>query len=279
MFGATLASSLASLAFSGALDHAASRHLVLADRRVMGMSLIHNLMHMPSLQTHVASDTVQTHVSNSTRITYHAALVAPDHLRSSQLPSLIIEDDIWLVDGFGARMLDVVRSAERQAQGQPFFISFYRPEWSSGNPLDIRAKHQKEFPPQAAAAAAKAPYVAEKRPYSSCTQALYFSSGALRRQLAQYYQHHILTSPDRPLQDIPIHEFLNKAGILQFYPDKSLVQHTGASSAIFGGGTSNKRFHRAVDFPFVEKYVVEDGAPDWWVECRAGGAPGRSSVW
>jgi hypothetical protein len=52
--------------------------------------------------------------------------------------------------------------------------------------------------------------------------------------------------------------------VLQFYPDRSLVQHTGASSAIFGGGTTNTRFHRAIDFPFEEKYVIEDKQADWW---------------
>jgi hypothetical protein len=109
MFGSTLASTLSSLAFSGALDHARSRHLVMADRRVLGVSLIQNLLHMPSLASHLASEEPQQHVSNSTRITYHAALVAPDAGAESDLPALILEDDIWLVDAFGDKMIDVVR--------------------------------------------------------------------------------------------------------------------------------------------------------------------------
>ena len=243
----------------------------MADRRVMGVSVVHNLLHMPSLMPHVASEQPQESASNSTRVTYLAALLAPDARGPSQLPSLIVEDDVWLVDGFGDKMLQVVRSAERQARGRPFFISMYRPEWSSGNPLDVRARHQKEspLPPEGSP---ERPYHAELRPYSSCTQALYFSDGALRRRLAAYFQNHLATSPPGPLQDIPIHEFLNKssmaADVVQFYPDRSLVQHTGASSAIFGGGRANRRFHRAIDFPFLEKYVVEDSAGDWWGEGR-----------
>jgi hypothetical protein len=52
--------------------------------------------------------------------------------------------------------------------------------------------------------------------------------------------------------------------VRQLYPDRSLVQHIGASSCIFGAGNANLKFHRADTFPFLEKYVTDELQADWY---------------
>lgn len=108
---------------------------------------------------------------------------------------------------------------------------------------------------------ARLPYSAVQRGYLWGTQAVWFSSGALRRDCAQFYSTYL--GSDQGLQDIPLSRWANSKRPLQFYPDRSLVQHTGSSSTIWGAGRGNKKFHRANTFPFFEKWVTDDTTEDW----------------
>jgi hypothetical protein len=98
-------------------------------------------------------------------------------------------------------------------------------------------------------------------PSPAGTQAVFLSSGSFRRRFATYYKQRV--DDNQGLQDKHVNSFVNSQQVPQFYPDKSLVQHIGASSSIFGGGKSNHKFHRADTFPFFEKYVTEDEAAEW----------------
>jgi hypothetical protein len=119
---------------------------------------------------------------------------------------------------------------------------------------------------------------------------VYLSSGNFRRTFAEYYA--LQVNDTEGLQDKHVNSFLNGEGVgsittctisvnvrlltkyaahvtstpqvRQFYPDRSLVQHIGASSSIFGAGHNNRKFHRAERFPFFEKYVIDDRQVDWY---------------
>jgi hypothetical protein len=54
-------------------------------------------------QVHVASDRELSQAVSS-KTTYYTALIAPDIDGNSNLPCLVIEDDVWLVDDFPAKV-------------------------------------------------------------------------------------------------------------------------------------------------------------------------------
>ncbi|KAG2500617.1 hypothetical protein HYH03_001384 [Edaphochlamys debaryana] len=78
---------------------------------------------------------------------------------SSQLPALLLEDDVWLADDFPRKMHHVARDAARRSGNRPFVIKLYI---NSGKPLpvaDVRAQ-------AAACNASRTAWRLGPRPYS-----------------------------------------------------------------------------------------------------------------
>ncbi|KXZ49287.1 hypothetical protein GPECTOR_22g881 [Gonium pectorale] len=109
-------------------------------------------------------------------------------------------------------------------------------------------------------------YQARPRTYKWGAQGLYFSDGATRRALADCYRNYTARSYERQhrYKDWPLKVCLGQLGVAVFDSGRSLVQHIGASSSLFGGAGDNSRFHRACSFPFVERLPAEDGREDWF---------------
>lgn len=61
---------------------------------------------------HIASSVIELNPNISSKATYYKALLAPDSSSPSQLPALILEDDIWLLDDFPTK----VRKGQVQLQ-------------------------------------------------------------------------------------------------------------------------------------------------------------------
>jgi GR25 family glycosyltransferase involved in LPS biosynthesis len=258
MYGAVLASTMTSLAVSGAMKYVNSIHLVLADDRMYNMSLVYNMRNMPAVHTHVAT-AAGIHEPPSSKLTYLAALHAPDNFTTSDLPSIIIEDDVWFSDKFPERLAEIMMSAKQQSGDAPYFVSLYHID--SGNiavPEQVRARHMSLGPPKHQTSNQALPIG-----YVCCTQANFYSTGSLRRQLASFYKTQMRVPS---LGDMPVVDFLRKHKVHQYYPSISLVQHIGTSSAIFndGGKPTNQRFHRAPTFPFMEMYVTDDKLMHWF---------------
>jgi hypothetical protein len=259
MYGSILASTLSSLALSGAMRNVNSLHVVFADQRGHNLSLIYNMRHMRSVHTQLVS---QHH--GDTRATYHAALAVPDTHGRSDLPSIVIEDDVWFTDNFPARLTEVVHSAMAQSWGKPFFVSLYAVDSLNINTPDkVRAKHDASQQ-QASGHKAAAPgaMTAQRIGFGCCTQAVLFSNGDLRRQVGANFKRDLGASM---LSDMVLRNALIEHNIPQYYPSSTLVQHTGTSSALFNepGTLVNPRFHRAPSFPFVERYVTDDDRSLW----------------
>eukprot|EP00198_Chlamydomonas_reinhardtii_P004158 XP_001693494.1 predicted protein [Chlamydomonas reinhardtii] len=147
----------------------------------------------------------------------------------SNLPTLLLEDDVWPVDDFPRKLHDVVAQAARRTRGGPFAIKL----WGA--------------------------------------QGLYLSDGRLRRRLAacflqytdQKYERqrrYKESQPHQPHQQQPPRAFPR---VTVFDSGRSLLQHVGAASSLFGGAADNGRYHRACSFPFLEKLPAEDEPGDW----------------
>ncbi|PNH09279.1 hypothetical protein TSOC_004094 [Tetrabaena socialis] len=259
-YGATFASCLVSLLASGAMLHASALHLLLSDARLLNFSLIHNLAHMGGAVRVSLYDMQGASTSMRARNVFY-------HGGGSDLPSVFLEDDVWMVDDFPRKMHAVAAHASRRTGGGPFVIKLYLHTGKYAPPAVIRQRHAEQcnaaatvFPPVAnTAATAGTPadagavlltpyamqgaslqgYRAKPRSYRWGAQGLYFSDGALRRRLRACY----LQYTER-----------------RFDSGRSLVQHIGASSSLFGGADTNAKYHQACSFPFVERLPPQYGA-------------------
>lgn len=68
------------------------------------------------------------------------------------------------------------------------------------------------------------------------------------------------SQPHQPHQQQPPRAFPR---VTVFDSGRSLLQHVGAASSLFGGAADNGRYHRACSFPFLEKLPAEDEPGDW----------------
>ncbi|EFJ49662.1 hypothetical protein VOLCADRAFT_89614 [Volvox carteri f. nagariensis] len=109
-------------------------------------------------------------------------------------------------------------------------------------------------------------YRAKPRTYKWGAQGLYFSDGLTRRRLADCYLHYTARSfeKQRRYKDWPLKMCLGHLKIGMFSSGRSLVQHIGAASSLFGDISKNAKYHRACSFPFVEKLPSEDERTDWY---------------
>ncbi|EFJ49663.1 hypothetical protein VOLCADRAFT_120734 [Volvox carteri f. nagariensis] len=103
------------------------------------------------------------------------------------------------------------------------------------------------------------------RIYKWGAQGLYFSDGLTRRRLADCYLHYTARSfeKQRRYKDWPLKMCLADLNINVYDSGRSLVQHIGAASSLFGDASTNSRYHRACSFPFLEKLPSEDEQSDW----------------
>jgi hypothetical protein len=268
MYGAILASTLISLGASGAMRNARSFHLVMADTRGLNLSFVHNLRQMAGVQVHLVDEEQARRYS--TKATYSLALDAPDKAGPpSDLPSIILEDDVRLVDAFPSCLEEFYRSAQRHARwlrrlrlrrqpDESFFGTLYTPDGANmAQPDVVRAQHANlsaDEPPGR--------YRAWRYGFGCCTQGVFFSDGALRRRVAGTLKQRL----EMPaLSDLLLKAVLEADEVLQFVPSATLLQHMGTSSALFSqdGKATNPRFHRALSFPFMERYVTDDDKALW----------------
>ncbi|GLI61990.1 hypothetical protein VaNZ11_004559, partial [Volvox africanus] len=162
LFGATFGSCLVGLMASGAMLHARALHLLLSDAKLLNFSLVHNLAHMGTNVRVSLYDMAGASTSMRARNTFYQLLRVPDlmpgspsgqtrsvaaesavALAGSDLPTVLLEDDVWLVDDFPRKLHRIASLAAERAVGSSFVIKIYIHSGRYGRPKKIRALHAK----------------------------------------------------------------------------------------------------------------------------------------
>ncbi|KAF5839302.1 hypothetical protein DUNSADRAFT_1175 [Dunaliella salina] len=205
----------------------------------------------------------------SPQTTYITALSVPEFLGRPDLPLLITEDDVIFTLDFNAKLSDLTKQMLFAAKGRPYLATLYSPSHkvkSAHEVLDLfkKATLMGKHTPRPCQMEGKCPR--SVRAFRSPNAYSYASLGMFYSPLvAQNLKKHFIQvyfgayATDRYSPDVLINVFCRYRFFCSrskhcelFGAVPSMIEHTGAYSAIQGGG--NRRFHTTANFPFDVAY-------------------------
>ncbi|KAJ9531655.1 hypothetical protein QJQ45_021807 [Haematococcus lacustris] len=193
----------------------------------------------------VACDVRQLH-SNSA---YYAALTAPGTMGCPELPLVVAEEDVTFAPGFNRQVSSAYKSALTLAGSEPFVLNLYRP--SPVEQLDVVMQRLRDIQNRSGLF---------EDSWQSLPKEIPLASVQTGQRPVPGYQDIIILNlvhhRARCYGLVPVAGNTTTQPCHVMSVNKSLIQHTGTASALFGNKST--RFHVAEDFPVVHKFAIED---------------------
>ncbi|GFH23266.1 uncharacterized protein HaLaN_20857 [Haematococcus lacustris] len=202
-----------------------------------------------------------------------------------ELPLVVAEEDVTFAPGFNRQVSSAYKSALTLAGSEPFVLNLYRP--SPVEQLDIVMQRLRDIQNRSGLFEDSWESLPKEIPLASAfegpaawvfgAQGMMFSPFMTQALMLHFHQVQTGQRPVPGYQDIIILNLVHYrahcyglvpvAGNTTAQPchvmsvKKSLIQHTGTASALFGNKST--RFHVAEDFPVVHKFAIEDPEGTW----------------
>ncbi|KAJ9531807.1 hypothetical protein QJQ45_021960 [Haematococcus lacustris] len=248
-------------------------------------SLFHNFRHNKHINVFFIPKSMPLH-SNSA---YYAALTAPGTMGCPELPLVVAEEDVTFAPGFNRQVSSAYKSALTLAGSEPFVLNLYRP--SPVEQLDIVMQRLRNIQNRSGLFEDSWQSLPKEIPLASVQTGQRPVPGYQDIIILNLVHHRArcygLVSVAGNTTTQPCHVMRTQSGpnqtpvralallvllllvlvlmLLWRLPlcsvNKSLIQHTGTASALFGNKST--RFHVAEDFPVVHKFAIEDPEGTW----------------
>lgn len=227
------------------------------------LSLYQNLKYSNRLRVIHVPDHMQEGMTSH----YYTALRVPEMLRQTDIPLIVCEEDVFFAPDFNRKLQTAISLIKGRAGGKPYFINLYNPGLTG--PVQTLLEEYNRRDKDGQWPKHKFQVRQGSKAYGYGIQGIYYTP-AMREIVARWFHGVMEGLREVPgLPDMILHSYVYKegncsqpnSGCEMFAVSPSLVEHTGATSALFGA--NNSRFHMTQDFMMKIKWPSFDPENAW----------------